>query len=318
MFLVRLTFVLFVSILSCFKVAAQNPPPGSYSLTLFENEYFRDFTFQELKSRLLINQDVVDLNICNGNENVLLPDLVKSNPKNDSLRILNSSNKSVLTYRDGQLYNSSGKIVSLSSLSDSYTKAIFGFIEQIRKFPQGLRLISLMQKALYPVTLSQIGGPRFEFVGSTGKPNSGYDEATVMQHFAVLRKSDEKGITFKQFGAGGFVRFDPFMKNLSNIESDNIKRSSPVLAAFAHELFHAFDSVRGLMDRRGVIGVGMEFSEVTEWRAVYFENIIRKNLGRKYRKFYGQVDLNDPVQSQESMLDKTGQPILLPTPCLKP
>ena len=106
------------------------------------------------------------------------------------------------------------------------------------------------------------------------------------------------------------------MKNLSNIESDNITRPSPVLSAFAHELYHAFDSVRGLLDRRGVVGDNMEFMELTEYRAVYFENVIRKNLGRKYRKYYSSVDLNDPAQAASSMLDKSGQPYLLPSPCL--
>lgn len=204
----------------------------------------------------------------------------------------------------------------MNTISDSYTKAVLGFIEKLRTFPEGKRLISLLQQVLYPITLAKTGGPRFEMVGSTGKPNSGYDEAPIMQHFAVLRKSDEQGGTFKQFGAGGFVRFDPNIKNLENIESDNVTRPSPVLAGFAHELFHGFDSVRGLMDRRGVIGDGMEFMEVTEYRAVYFENVIRKHLGRKYRKYYGNIDINDPAQAKDSMLDKKGQPYLIPTPCL--
>jgi hypothetical protein len=298
-------------------LSAQNPPPGPYTLMMFENSHFRDWTYDELKSKISINQDAIDLNKCNGNEKLLLPDLVKSNPKNNSFKILNATNGQKLTYIDGALFNEFGKKVSLSSISDSYTKTIVGFIEQLRKYPEGKRLISLMQKSLYPVILAQSGGPRFEFVGNTGKPNSGYDEAPIMQHFVVLRKSAETEINFKQFGAGGFVRFDPHIKNLANIESDNVKRASPVLAGFAHELYHAFDSVRGLLDRRGVIGDGMEFTEATEYRAVYFENVIRKNLGRKYRKYYGNIDINNPAQTKNSMLDKNGQPYLMPTPCLK-
>lgn len=296
---------------------AQNPPPGPYELMLFENDHFRNFTYEELKAKISINQDAIDLNKCNGNEKLLLPDLVKSNPKKDSFKILNATTNKKITYIDGVLFNEAGQKVSLSSISDSYTKTVLGFIEKLRGFPEGARLISLMQQVLYPVILAKTGGPRFEFVGNTGKPNSGYDEATIMQHFAVLRKSDETDVTFKQFGAGGFVRFDPNIQNLANIESDNVKRASPILAAFAHELFHGFDSVRGLMDRRGVVGQGMEFMEVTEWRAVYFENVVRKNLKRKYRKYYGDVDLNDPQQAAGSMLDKKGQPYLFPSPCLK-
>jgi hypothetical protein len=296
---------------------AQNPPPGPYTLMMFENDHFRNWTYEELKSKITINQDAIDLNVCNGNEKLLLPDLVKSNYKKDSLKILNATTGKRITYIDGVLFDESGKKVSLSSISDNYTKQVLGFVEQLRKFPEGSRLISLLQQVLYPIVLAKTGGPRFEFVGNTGKPNSGYDEAPIMQHFVALRKSDETDVTFKQFGAGGFVRFDPNIKNLANIESDNVKRASPVLAAFAHELFHGFDSVRGLMDRRGVVGDGMEFNEVTEWRAVYFENVVRKALGRKYRKYYGDVDLHDPAQAQGSMLDKKGLPYLMPSPCLK-
>ena len=175
----------------------------------------------------------------------------------------------------------------------------------------------MIQQGIYPITLAKTGGPRFEFVGNTGKANSGYEEATIMQSFSSLRKSAETDTNFKQFGAGGFVRFDPNIKNISNIESDNVTRSSPVLAAFAHELYHAFDSVRGLLDRRHVVGDKMEFMEVAEFRGVYFENVIRKNLGRKFRKYYGRVDLNNPAQAEKTMLDKQGQPYLMPTPCLK-
>jgi Effector protein len=317
MFLVRFILLGLVINFGSSMAVAQNPPPGPYTLMMFENSHFRDWTFDELKSKISIHQDAIDLNTCNGNEKLLLPDLVKSNPKNNSLRILNATNAQVLTYIDGVLYNSVGKKVSVSSISDSYTKTIIKFLEQLRQFPESKRLISLMQKGLYPLTFAKTGGPRFEFVGNTGKPNSGYDEAPIMQHFAALRKSAETDVNFKQFGAGGFIRLDPNIKNLMNIESDNVKRGSPILAAFAHEMFHAFDSVRGLLDRRSVEGEGMEFMEVTEYRAVYFENVIRKNLGRKYRKYYGSVDLTNPAQAKDTMLDKNGQPYLLPTPCLK-
>lgn len=296
---------------------AQNPPPGPYELMMYENSHFRDYTYEELKSKISIHQDAIDLNVCNGNEKLLLPDLVKSNPKKDSLKILDAKTNKTITYIDGELFNEAGEKITIDTIKDKYTKTILDFIDQLKKFPEGQRLITLLQQVLYPIVIAKTGGPRFEFVGSTGKSFSGYQEATIMQHFAALRKSGETEETFKQFGAGGFVRFDPNFKDLENIESDNVKRSSPILSAFAHELFHGFDSVRGLMDRRGVVGAGMEFMEVTEYRAVYFENIVRKNIGRKYRKYYGDIDLDDPNQAQRSMLDQNGQPYLMPTPCLK-
>jgi len=311
-----LRFILLALTISCATTAAyaQNPPP--YTIEAREGNYFRNWTAFELKSKISINQDAIDLNVCNGNEKLLLPDLVKSNPKKDSLKILNSRNNKLITYIDGVLFDHKGQQIELSSIKDPYTKAILGLVEKLRAIPEGERLISLIQQALYPITLAQTGGPRFEFIGSSGKPFSGLEEATIMQHFVTLRRSQDPRMTFQQFGAGGFVRFDPTAEEIPIIESDNVSRPGPALASFAHELFHGFDSVRGLLDRRGVIGAGLEPMDVTEYRAMYFENVIRKNIGRKYHKYYQETDVNNPAHTKDSMLDKNGQPFLIPTPCL--
>ncbi len=303
-----------ILILATATAFAQNPPPAPYTLQIREANDSRNWTHDELKSKISINQDAIELNTCNGNEKILLPDLVKSNPKKDSLKILNSRNNKLITYIDGTLFDHKGQ--QIAKISDDYTKAVLGLIEILRTLPEGERLISLLQQGLYPITLTQTGGPRFEFVGSTGKPNSGLDESTAMQYFATLRKGADPRRTFQQFGAGGFVRFDPNAEDTMYIESDHVARPVPAVAAFAHELFHSFDSVRGLVDRRGVIGDDMEANDVTEYRAVYFENLVRKKLGRKYRKYYQEVDLNNPAQVKISMLDKNGQPYFIPTPCL--
>lgn len=316
MFLIRFTLLFLTAITATTAAHAQNPPPIPYTLEAREAKDFRNWTFDELKSKISINQDAIELNICNGNEKILFPDLVKSNPKKDSLKILNSWNNKLITYIDGALFDHKGQQIALSKISDSYTKAVLGLIEKLRAFPEGARLISLLQQGLYPITLVQTGDPRFEFIGSTGKPNSGLDESTAMQYFATLRRGADPRRTFQQFGAGGFLHFDPNGADILTVESDNVTRPAPVLSSFAHELFHSFDSVRGLIDHRGVIGDGMEPMSVNEYRAVYFENLVRKNLGRKYRKYYQEVDLNNPAQVKISMLDKNGQPIFMPTPCL--
>lgn len=303
-------------ILATMTAFAQNAPPVPYTLKVREANYFRTWTAEELKSKITVNQDAIELNTCNGNEKLLLPDLVKSNPKKDSLKILNSRNNKLITYIDGVLTDHKGQQIPVTKISDSYTKAVLGLLEKLSAIPEGKRLISLLQQGLYPITLAQTGGPRFEMIGSTGKANSGFDEATVMQHFSSLRRSADPRVPFQQFGAGGFVRFDPEGEVTKHIESDNVTRPGLALTSFAHELFHSFDSVRGLMDRRGIYGDGIEGQDVAEHRAVYFENLVRKNIGRKYRKYYGEIDLNNSALAKESMLDSNGQPYLIPTPCL--
>lgn len=283
-------------------------PP--HTLVLFENDHFRNFTFDELKNKIVQNTDLIDLNRCDGSENQVFPQMKKNNSQKNSLRIQSPLDLSLITYIDGQLFNSKMKLVNLNSIKDSYSRQIIQLLNQLRGTVSGKKLIDSIQKSIYPIVIIKDGGPRFEAVAGSGKNYSGYEEATAIQHFVTLRKSGEEAIEFKKIGAGGRLRFDP-SKTFTNIESDLVKRITLPVVTLGHEMYHAFDSVRGLLDRRYADGETMEFNEVGEFRATYFENQIRKELGRKYRKFYGQ-DIGS-----KSLLDKNNEPYLLPTPCIK-
>lgn len=292
--------------------SAQMAPPEIYKLVLAENNHFRDWTHDELKDKIRLHQELINLNVCNGNESKLLPDLLQVNPNKNSLRIIGTTDKVVLVYKNGATFDMKSKAIPIHKISDSFSKSTVTVLNQLWKIPEGRRLIELMQKSIYTVTLAESTAPRFEIIGSSGVANFGFEEATAMQHFVTLRKSGEVRIPFAQFGAGGNIRFKPGFK-MQNTESDNVKRDVPSAVILGHEMFHAFDGVRGLMDRRFVNGSSMEFIEVTEYRATYFENQIRKGLGRKYRKYYSGSVGETPNQS---LLDKKGQPYLFPTPCL--
>ncbi len=283
----------------------------AHKLVLFENEHFIDWTFQELKSKIKTDLDLIDLNRCNKSEFELIPQLKKSNAKKNSLKILNSTTQKYLTYIDGSLYDEKMNIVSIAKISDNYVNDIFKILKTLRTIPVGLKLVNQIQQSLYTVNLVQTGGPRFEAISETGARYSGFEEASAIQHFVTLRRTSEEGIPFTRIGTGGNLRFDP-SANFSNTESDSVVRTTLPVVTFSHELFHAFDSVRGLLDRRFTEGPTMEFIETTEYRATYFENQIRKGLGRKYRKYYGSVN-----NTTQSLLDSKGEPYLLPSPCLQ-
>jgi hypothetical protein len=139
------------------------------------------------------------------------------------------------------------------------------------------------------VTITQDGSPGFDASLLNDKPNSGVESTQTIEYLLTLRKSDyrsNQNKSFSQFGAGGYVKFHP-MAQVSLIESDDQSRIAPPEIILAHELFHAFDGVRGLMDRRFVDGQEMQFTSVNEYRATYFENQIRKASKLKYRKHYG-------------------------------
>ncbi len=84
-----------------------------------------------------------------------------------------------------------------------------------------------------------------------------------------------------------------------------------ILLKFTIIMYHALDSIRGILDfQRFVQGDGYEFIEVSEFRAVYFENQIRKASGVSYRTHYRE-DHTGP-----GVLDSQGEPIMIPSACL--
>ncbi|MBC7385463.1 MAG: hypothetical protein H7301_04765 [Cryobacterium sp.] len=89
-------------------------------------------------------------------------------------------------------------------------------------------------------------------------------------------------------------------------------KRAPNFVTLAHELFHAYDGIRGLLDRRIVFPPErFESTEVSEYRAMYFENRIRHNSGIPYAIHYGTYAENEP-----GVLDASGNPIWFPVPCL--
>ena len=98
------------------------------------------------------------------------------------------------------------------------------------------------------------------------------------------------------------------------MESDWIQRKVDPRIILGHEMLHAYDGMRGLLDRRFVKSDHHEFQPVTEYRAVRMENILRIALGHKRRKFYSYT-VGDT--DQKDMLDTNDETIVLPTPCIK-
>ena len=78
-------------------------------------------------------------------------------------------------------------------------------------------------------------------------------------------------------------------------------------------MYHAYDGMRGLLDRRFVKSDELEFQPVAEYRAVRFENIMRKHYGGLYRRFYSTPS---DLSSIKDMLDEYEEPIVIPTPCI--
>lgn len=107
--------------------------------------------------------------------------------------------------------------------------------------------------------------------------------------FVDLERGDRYGVLnnnayfWQALEKGNLVDYAPF----SQIGSNNRLTWNPStgIVGLGHELAHSYDAVRGLLDSRRVkFNGGIE--TVREIRAMYFENMIRKDLGKSLRKRY--------------------------------
>jgi hypothetical protein len=281
-----------------------------YRLKQIENkDYRRHGYYRALKMLHLQSEDLGQYQCDGVQEYALLPPLVRANPSGNSLSIEGYKIKESVVYRDGELYSANGKDPARAEIrADLFIKYTLDALGKIEALPSGKILLDRLEHSPYPLTI-RYGTPHFWAEDRSGKRLGGMLMAQSIQLLNTLRWPNY-GDEFDRVGAGGEINFDPKLKS-EFTEDDGVKRRAPPHVVLGHEMGHAFDGIRGLLDRREVVGKAYEFIEVAEYRATYFENRIREESGLHYRKFYG-----DGTDGRGSLLGSDGKPMLLPTPCL--
>lgn len=193
--------------------------------------------------------------------------------------------------------------------NNQFIRKTLSALEKIIATEEGRQLVKKLMRSPYSLTIKS-GGNRFDPRGIHSRPMFSINEAGALTTFITKRLQVER-LPFKNWGTGGIVFWDS-VKEYSAMESDDNIRGTPTFIALAHELYHAYDSIRGLLDRRMIKGESYEFQPVIEYRAVYFENIMRKHYGRLYRKYYSAPSKN----VVGSMLDDLGNPRWIESDCL--
>lgn len=240
--------------------------------------------------------DFLDKFSCTVFRDELFSNDFQTNPKADSLKILTSKGE-VITYSKNTLGR--GK----------FSKRVIKALKKLELSQIGRSLIKKLQRSPYPLWIKS-GGNRFDPRSFNQRPMFGINEAGALTTFLTKRLQVDR-LEFETWGSGGFVLWDSSREFMA-MESDGVSRKTPTYIALGHELYHAYDSIRGFLDRRMIKGEGYEFQPVIEYRAVYFENLLRHEEGRKYRKYY-----SPPSKAVVgSMLNEKGEPIFIPTDCL--
>lgn len=297
-------------IVSTTLAAAVAAPEPDYQLLPSENQHYRTFSRTELEALIGSDQKLLPYYQCDGQkEFTLFPEDPVSNSRKDSLRIKAYDSDEMIVYREGKYWSLNGK--PITKLKDRYFKHVQHALERLESLENSRLLLRRLEESRYPVVITFGSWMMFEpseFDGA--RKGTARSMSTALMIFQTGRKTTQPDGKLVHIGVGGNVIWNPQMK-LTRIESDGVERVVPPYLSLAHELFHAFDGVRGVLDRRTVWNLEKyEQAEVTEYRAVYFENSLRKNLGLKYSKRYGSTD------EGADMLDESGEPILIPAPCL--
>lgn len=279
---------------------------GEYKRVQIEHDKFQDYTKEELSQRIGSDSALLPYYACNGRDELdpfLRP--IRSNPKKDSLKIKAYKSERLITYKEGRFFEENGQ-EAINISQDTFYKYVIRALEKLEKLDSTSKLLRLLEESYYPLTI-EFGGNRFVPYGD-GKPYKGIYIAGAISFFDTLRFTSEEGVTFNQIGTGGSIAWHPTMK-IESIEADGKVRTLDPDVALAHEMYHAFDSIRGLLDQRVIVGEGLEWTNGSEYRASYFENLVRGELGIRYRKHYGD-------NSKGGILDEKGEPIFISSPCL--
>lgn len=208
----------------------------------------------------------------------------------------NSGNSNSVIYYDGVLYNKDG---SVFTEENGFLKQCMNAISEIRKSSIGDEMVSTLQSSSNMFTI-MYGEDDFTPIKADRNKAYASQIKSDPQYSSLLEASDNL-----EGGAGGIITWSYYGAKIPTTEGIMINSHMDL----AHELSHALDSDRGLMDNRIEQGVSR-----LEWRAVRNENLIRGQLGLPLRTHY-QIKTNSKGEciggAGPKMLTDDNQPLPL-------
>ncbi|MCT1526964.1 M91 family zinc metallopeptidase [Sphingobacterium hotanense] len=210
--------------------------------------------------------------------------------------------KQTLRYEGGNLYNQDGS---------SYTGKVKGFLKQtvnalgsINATQEGASLLGGLESSANSFTIVKSSSNSF-------RPDNALSSfANIPEVQAV------SGNTAGSTGSGGTINFNPSL-GTGGFNTQGT-RDRPAYIALGHKLIHGRDANNGVLypsqshtsatgavyqsDQQGLLKV--------EWRAVYYENIMRGQAGVPLRTHYGvQATQNGFQPMGPRLIDVNGRPI---------
>ena len=261
----------------------------------YENDHYRDYTREEMSARFGENAALLPLYACHGINEFNPFWMPRINAAATSLKIQLYNETERLTYQNGKLTNEDGS--PAESNSNLFVQKVMPILRKLEKIPEAAKVLRALEMAPFNLTIKH-GGNSFTPKEENGRAYQGIYMANALAFLNNGRMTSED-IPFYDIGVGGMINW--------NAKDETL----PGEVTLIHEMYHALDSARGILDMRFVKGEGYESAMVSEHRAVFFENTVRAAVGIDYRTHYGNA------HEGPGMLDANGNPRFISSPCLK-
>ncbi|MDR0863365.1 MAG: hypothetical protein LBO74_00340, partial [Candidatus Symbiothrix sp.] len=206
--------------------------------------------------------------------------------------------KETLTYENGNLFNSDGS--AYTGKVKSYLKSAVGALGSLNTTTEGAALVSELQNSTNMFTIKNGNS---EFKSNSSVKAYANQLQTDPSQAATLQTLQNAGVNIAG-GSGGTIFWNASGSILPTLNGGMANATTDL----AHEMFHALDANRGLLDDRIDQGI-----KRNEWQAVYRENVLRSQLNIPLRTHYIKaIDSNGRFigGSGARMLTPTNRPLL--------
>lgn len=227
-----------------------------------------------------------------------------TDPLGDVLQI--NYKKKDITYDNGKLTNKDGS---------DYTGKVKGFLKQAVKALNTLSSKSTEGQSI----VNELVGSSNVFTLKNG--SNAFKPSDNQKSFGNIPSlQNVSSNTLPNGGSGGTIFWNP--NNTSGGINTLGNTDRPAFIGLGHELAHARDANQGVLyfnsnytnpNTGNTYQAQDQGLNKSEWRAVYFENIIRGQAGIPLRTNYGLNDNGGTYTGNgPSMLDASSQPIIYP------
>jgi RHS repeat-associated protein len=196
-------------------------------------------------------------------------------------------------YKEGKLYNQDGS--EFTGKVRGFVKRTMNALNDIKKYAEGVATVNELENSENNFTIQY--NNKCEFKEDNSNKAYWQQKQSDLDGNYGNKALVESGKDYSG-GSGGTIGWNMVGELLPTTQGT---QRHGVLA-LAHELFHALDANRGLLDDRLYLGI-----KRSEWQAVYRENMLRKQMGEPYRTYYNTDEQHNGAGAR--MLDVNKRPM---------